>query len=239
MSVAMILFSGDLSPYSAKVRMQIYAMGVNDDFSFELPVVQFFSGKLKEVSPIGRIPILKTDEGLIPESEVIAEYIDELYPQQSLVGNTPMERANIRVLSRIADTYLMDNIFLALGQMRVPEPNQAIIDLLTAQVVRGVTALEEYLTADGYAAGGTELTRADCSLVPALYMCDRTLPRLGISNPVLGLVKTEAYWGRIQQNEHAARVIAEMDRGLKARLDGSEQRMVAEAMKQAAAQSGS
>jgi glutathione S-transferase len=235
----MILYSGDLSPYSAKVRMQIYAMGVNDDFSFELPVVQFFSGKLKEVSPIGRIPILKTDEGLIPESEVIAEYIDELYPQQSLVGNTPMERANIRVLSRIADTYLMDNIFLALGQMRVPEPNQAIIDLLTAQVVRGVTALEEYLPADGYAAGGSELTRADCSLVPALYMCDRTLPRLGISNPVLGLVKTEAYWGRIQQNEHAARVIAEMDRGLKARLDGSEQRMVAEAMKQAAAQSGS
>ena len=235
----MILYSGDLSPYSAKVRMQIYAMGVKDDFSFELPVVQFFSGKLKEVSPIGRIPILKTDEGLIPESEVIAEYIDELYPQQSLVGNTPMERANIRVLSRIADTYLMDNIFLALGQMRVPEPNQAIIDLLTAQVVRGVTALEEYLTADGYAAGGSELTRADCSLVPALYMCDRTLPRLGISNPVLGLVKTEAYWGRIQQNEHAARVIAEMDRGLKARLDGSEQRMVAEAMKQAAAQSGS
>ena len=235
----MILYTGDLSPYSAKVRMQIYAMGVKDDFSFELPVVQFFSGKLKEVSPIGRIPILKTDEGLIPESEVIAEYIDELYPQQSLVGNTPMERANIRVLSRIADTYLMDNIFLALGQMRVPEPNQAIIDLLTAQVVRGVTALEEYLMADGYAAGGTELTRADCSLVPALYMCDRTLPRLGISNPVLGLVKTEAYWGRIQQNEHAARVIAEMDRGLKARLDGSEQRMVAEAMKQAAAQSGS
>ena len=235
----MILYSGDLSPYSAKVRMQIYAMGVSDDFSFELPVVQFFSGKLKEVSPIGRIPILKTDEGLIPESEVIAEYIDELYPQQSLVGNTPMERANIRVLSRIADTYLMDNIFLALGQMRVPEPNQAIIDLLTAQVVRGVTALEEYLMADGYAAGGTELTRADCSLVPALYMCDRTLPRLGISNPVLGLVKTEAYWGRIQQNEHAARVIAEMDRGLKARLDGSEQRMVAEAMKQAAAQGGS
>ena len=239
MSLAMILYSGDLSPYSAKVRMQIYAMGVSDDFSFELPVVQFFSGKLKEVSPIGRIPILKTDEGLIPESEVIAEYIDELYPQQSLVGNTPIERANIRVLSRIADTYLMDNIFLALGQMRVPEPNQAIIDLLTAQVVRGVTALEEYLTADGYAAGGSELTRADCSLVPALYMCDRTLPRLGISNPVLGLVKTEAYWGRIQQNEHAARVIAEMDRGLKARLDGSEQRMVAEAMKQAAAQSGS
>jgi len=54
----------------------------------------------------------------------------------------------------------------------------------------------------------------------------------------VGLPKTEAYWERIQQNEHAARVIAEMDRGLKARLDGSEQRMVAEAMKKAAAGRG-
>ena len=231
----MILYSGDLSPYSAKVRMQIYAMGVDDDFAFELPVVQFFSGKLKEVSPIGRIPILKTDEGLIPESEVIAEYIDELYPEKSLVGRTRLERANIRVISRIADIYLMDNIFLALSQMRTAEPNQGIIDLLSAQVLRGVTALEEHLAPQGYAMGGDKLTRADCGLVPALYMCERTLPRLGVTNPIVGWPKTQAYWERIQQNEHAARVIAEMDRGLKARLDGSEQRMVAEAMKKAAA----
>ena len=208
-----------------------------DDFSFELPLAQFFSGRFKEVSPIGRIPILKTSEGLIPESEVIAEYIDELYPERSLLGTTPMERANIRVLSRIADIYLMDNIFLALGQIRVPEPNQAIIELLTAQALRGVTALEEHLSEDGYAAGGADLTRADCALVPALYMCERTLPRLSVANPILGLTKTEGYWARIQQNEHAMRVIAEMDRGLKARLDGSEQRMVAEAMKKAAGES--
>ena len=42
MKAVMILYSGDLSPYSAKVRMQIYAMGVDNDFVFELPVVQFF-----------------------------------------------------------------------------------------------------------------------------------------------------------------------------------------------------
>ena len=230
----MILYSGDLSPYSAKVRMQIYAMGIAEDFTFELPVVQFFSGKLKETSPIGRIPILKTNEAIIPESEVIAEYIDELYPQRALGGKTPLERVNVRVLSRIADTYLMDNIFLALSQLRTPEPNQGVIDLLVAQAVRGVTALDEHLSPSGYAAGGLELSRADCSLVPALYMCDRTLPRLGVSNPIIGLEKTEKYWSRVQKNEHAAKIISEMDRGLKARLDGSEQRMVEEAMKKAA-----
>ena len=231
----MILYSGDLSPYSAKVRMQIYAMGVDDDFSFELPVVQFFSGKLKEVSPLGRIPILKTDEGLIPESEVIAEYIDEIYPERSMLGETPIERAKVRVISRIGDTYLLNNIFLCLGQLATPERNQGVIDLLMGQLLRGAVALEEHLPSHGYATGGEGLTRADCSLVPALYMCDRTVPRLGVANPIVGHPKTEAYWARIQENEHAARIIVEMDRGLKARLDGTEQQRVQEAMKAAAA----
>ena len=43
----MKLYTGDLSPYSAKVRMQIYAMGITD-IEFELPPA-FFMGKLSEV----------------------------------------------------------------------------------------------------------------------------------------------------------------------------------------------
>ena len=66
----MKLFTGNLSPYSAKVRMQIYAMGITD-IEFDLPS-SFFMGKLSEVSPIGRIPVLEVDDGIIPESEVIA-----------------------------------------------------------------------------------------------------------------------------------------------------------------------
>ena len=89
----MKLYTGDLSPYSAKIRMQIYAMGIADDIEFELPLTQFFSGRLKETSPIGRIPILKTDAGVIPESEVIADYLDELYSEKSLLGETAIERA--------------------------------------------------------------------------------------------------------------------------------------------------
>jgi len=67
----MKLYTGDLSPYSAKVRMQIYAMGITD-IKFELPP-SFLLGKMSEVSPIGRIPVLEVEDGIIPESEVIAE----------------------------------------------------------------------------------------------------------------------------------------------------------------------
>ena len=130
----MKLYTGDLSPYSAKIRMQIYAMGIADDIEFELPLTQFFSGRLKETSPIGRIPILKTDAGVIPESEVIADYLDALYPEKSLLGTTAIERANVRLISRIADIYLMNNIFLSLGQLNPDNRNQGIIDLLMSQL---------------------------------------------------------------------------------------------------------
>lgn len=41
----MKLYTGDLSPYSAKIRMQIYAMGIQDDVEFGLPV-EFMMGKM-------------------------------------------------------------------------------------------------------------------------------------------------------------------------------------------------
>ncbi len=219
----MKLFTGDLSPYSAKVRMQIYAMGITD-IEFELPPA-FFMGKLAEVSPLGRIPVLELDDGVIPESEVIAEYLDDLYPEQSLGGDTPRQRAEVRLLSRIADIYLMNNIFLSLGQLNRETRNEAIRDLLIGQVVRGMGALERHI-GDGAFAVGESLTRADCTLVPALFMCESTVPRLDVDNPILATDKVATYWQKIQSNEHAAKVLDEMAKGLRARMDGTERKLI-------------
>jgi glutathione S-transferase len=228
----MQLYTGDLSPYSAKVRMQIYAMGISD-IKFDLPP-SFFMGKLSEISPIGRIPVLETDDGIIPESEVIAEFLDELYPDRSLLGGSPHQRAEIRVLSRIADVYLMNNIFLALGQLNRKTRVDAVLDLLMAQVKRGMGALERHI-GDGDFAVGDRLTRADCSLVPALFLCEKTVPRLDFDDPILATEKVSAYWAKIQKNEHAARILDEMNRGLQARLDGTERKMMEEAIAKAKA----
>jgi len=223
----MKLMTGDLSPYSAKLRMQIYAMGITD-IKFELPV-EFMTGKFKEISPIGRIPALEVDGTIIPESEIIAEYLDEIYPDKSMVGDTPLERAEIRTISRIADIYLMNNIFMSLSQLMTKTPNQGILDLLLGQVNRGIGALEQHIGTGDYAVGD-KLTRADCTLVPALWMCQGTVPRLGGENPIPAAEKVAAYWEKIQKNEFAAKIIEEMKRGMKARLDGTEAKMRAAAI---------
>jgi len=229
----MKLYTGDLSPYSAKVRIQIYAMGISDDITFDLPIATFYQGKFKDISPIGRIPVLETDEGIIPESEVIAEYLDELYPEKSLMqGKTLKEKADIRVISRIADTYLMNNIFMALSQLDPSKRNEAVIDLLMGQVERGMAALEKHISADGFATG-TSLSRADASLAPALFMCENTVPRFGRTSPIEGTTKVKDYWRRIQTNEHCKRALDEMLRGLQARMDGSEQKLAKAAIAKA------
>ena len=82
-------------------------------------------------------------------------------------------------------------------------------------------------------AAGNDLTRADCSLVTALFLSESSLARFEIDNPIDKYPKVAAYWTRIKANSHAERVITEMARGLKARLDGTEQRMIDQAMAKA------
>lgn len=232
----MKLYTGDLSPYSAKVRMQIYAMGIQDELSFDLPV-QFMMGKMNEVSPIGRIPVLEVDEGLIPESEVISEYLDEKFPDKALTGRTLKERADVRLVSRIADLYLMNNIFLSLSQANPETRVQAVLDLLIGQVRRGIGALEKHIGSGAFAVGDS-LTRADCTLVPALWMCSSTVPRLGFDSPIIEDTRVSAYWDKIQHNEFAAKILDEMNKGMKARLDGTERKMAEEAIARAKARQG-
>ncbi len=222
----MKLYGGDLSPYTAKVRMQIYAKGITD-ISFERPP-GFFQGEFNKTSPLGRIPALAigttaatghAGEDVIPESEVIAEYLEECYPTPSMLGSGARQRALVRTISRIGDVYLMNNIFMALPQSPRATRNEAIRDLFVAQMTRGINALEHYL-GDGHCAVGDALTLADCNLVPALFLCEHVVPTLDVPNPIPARPRGAAYWQRIQQNPHAARVIAEMQHGLAERRAG-------------------
>lgn len=212
----MKLYSGDLSPYSARVRMQIYAKGI-DDIVLERPA-DFGLPAFRQRNPIGRIPVLDIDGDLMPESDVIAEYLEEIYPTPSLLGATPRETAHIRTIARIGDIYLMNNMFMLSPQSRAKTRNEGIVELLGGQVVRNVKALDRLIGTDGYAACG-RLTLADCALVPALFLIENVLPTTGVESPVPAAANVAAWWAAIQQNEHAARVLAELHRGLEERRE--------------------
>jgi glutathione S-transferase len=212
----MKLYSGDLSPFSARVRLQIYAKGITD-ITLERPAT-FGMPAFRVENPIGRIPVLDIDGDRMPESEVIAEYLEEIYPEPSMLGATPRETAHIRTLARIGDVYIMNNMFMLAGQANPATRNDGVRDLLAGQVVRNVKALDKLIGTHGFA-WGQRLTMADCALAPGLFMVENVLPSTGVDSPIPANAKVAAYWAAIQTNEHAARVLVELHRGLEERRE--------------------
>nr|WP_070958432.1 glutathione S-transferase family protein [Hyphomonas sp. Mor2] len=57
-----------------------------------------------KVNPAGQLPALELDDGtILTEITVICEYLDETHPGESLMGETPEARAQIRSWTRWAD----------------------------------------------------------------------------------------------------------------------------------------
>jgi len=64
--------------------MQVYAKGLTG-IAIEKPPT-YGTPKFYEDHPIGRVPLLEIDGEAIPESEVIAEYLEEIHPEPSQIG---------------------------------------------------------------------------------------------------------------------------------------------------------
>jgi len=219
----MKLYSWDLSPYSARVRMQIYAKGLTG-VTIEKPPT-YGTPKFYEDHPLGRVPLLDIDGEAIAESAVIAEYLEEIHPEPSLLGATPRENAHIRTLARIGDIYLLNNAFMLAVQTRVlaaktpvTEGNERIIALLGGHLASGTKALDRMIGRDGFACLG-RVTLADCALVPALFFLEYALPGSGLDDPIAANPNVAAYRNAIQKEVSAVRILAELHRGLEERRE--------------------
>jgi glutathione S-transferase len=215
--MTMKLYSWDVSPYSARVRMQIYAKGLTDITTEQTPF--FLTQKFYEDRPLSRIPSLEIDGDAIAESAVIAEYLEEVYPEPSLLGATPRENAHMRTLARIGDVYLMNTAFMLGSQTRVlaaqtPVPTgiESIVALLSGQLASSIRTLDRMIGRDGFACLG-RLTLADCALVPALSYVQHMLLNRGLADPIAANANVAAYHAAIQEQEPAARILDEFDRG--------------------------
>jgi glutathione S-transferase len=86
-----------LSPYCRKVRLVL----AEKRLPFELRVERTWERREEylHLNPAGTVPTLVEDNGLaIPDSTVICEYLDEAYPDNTLVGQTLGERVEVRRL---------------------------------------------------------------------------------------------------------------------------------------------
>ncbi len=92
------LYHLPLSPFSRKVRLLL----AEKRLPFELRVEKVWERRSEylDLNPAGTVPTLLEDGGLaIPDSSVIAEYLEEAYPDTPLLGRGHPERVEARRLA--------------------------------------------------------------------------------------------------------------------------------------------
>ena len=203
----MKLYTAMLSPFAARCRMQIYAKGLEVDF------IEAGSGfakeELAEISPIAKMPVLDDNGLIIPESEVICEYLEDRFPENSLRPVDADSRAMVRLLSRIADTYVFASLFPLFAHLSRKRRDPEVVTAKLAELNKGLASIE-YFLGDGDYAVGDSLTLADCCLVPILLFVSHYLTFFDISDAFENFPKISAYFERMSQQAIPARAIEEI-----------------------------
>lgn len=97
------LFLSARSPFARKVHLVLLEKGL----SFEKHVVDLTARteRFVAISPLGKVPVLQDEDGsVVFDSTVIAEYLEDRYPDPPMFGRGVTERLLHRQVEELGDT---------------------------------------------------------------------------------------------------------------------------------------
>ena len=213
----MKLYNANLSPYTARVRLLCNVKGLNVEM---VDPPGFRTDAFRTINPIGKIPALELDDGtILQESEVICEYLEEMFPTPTLRPINARDRAQARLIARMSDLYLMPAIRPLIFKLFGREiSSQAVAEAIPNLNV-ALKDLEALIGEGGYAAA-KQLTHADGALAASLMFVSAILPRFDAPKPFDAYPKVSAYWNAIGKDPHIAKILGEMQAGMKVAFGG-------------------
>ena len=211
-STRMILYSEATSPYSAVVRVAVYAKQLPIEIA--APPGGLKSDEYRALSGTGTIPCLILDDGsALPESTVILAYLDEAFPERPLLPASAEARAKARLLVRLGMGGVIDPLVGLFHDLSagLATAQATALERLTA----GLDRVEHFLSSDGFAAGAA-FSQADCVLGPSLMGIGAFAGMLGAPDLLTRHPKLTAYNARVAQHPAVAKVLGELQAALAA-----------------------
>ena len=152
-----------ISNYHNKIRIALLEKGV--PFAEDAGCSPSQKDEFLARSPLGKVPFLELGDGRrLAESEVIAEYLEEAYPQKPLLPEDPFERAKVRELVKFMELHLelvarrlYPQVFFNRGRA-----SEETLQAVQKDLAKGVRAFKGLVKFDPYIAG-KDLTIADCA----------------------------------------------------------------------------
>jgi len=97
------LYGFDVSNYYNMIKLAMALKGI------EYEAVTTYPNQTPEylaISPTGKVPALQTEQGVLVETNVILEYLDEIAPQTPLYPTEPFARAKVKELVKLIELYI-------------------------------------------------------------------------------------------------------------------------------------
>ena len=97
------------APNAQKVRIFAHEKNISIEYiPVDLIKYALRTAEMLKKNPLGTVPFLELDDGtIIRESRAIIEYLEGIKSEINMLGETPLEKARIQEVDRLAELGLM------------------------------------------------------------------------------------------------------------------------------------
>lgn len=199
-----------VSNYFNKVKLSLLEKGVPFEEELAYPSQK---EEFRKDSPMGKVPFLRTDKGVLTESQVLTEYIEDMYPAPALYPKDPFERARCREIIEHLELHielparrLYYEVFFG-GS--VSDETKKEVEQLLEKGTRSLTHLARF---EPFIAG-QDFTHADCaafvhlpvvSLVTKMAYGRDFLDDVAQVKPYLKMLAERPAFARVNEDRKAA-----------------------------------
>ena len=191
------------SNYYNKVKLALLEKGL--PFTEELAWI----GETDRVAtPLGKVPYLRTPQGPLCESAVIADYIEQAHPEPALIPADPFQAAKVREIITFLELHLelvARNLYpRAFFGGTVSESAR---EKIGAQLQKNIAAFGQLAKFSPYVAGDS-FTQADCAAIVHLPLVS-SATKIVYGRDYLADLPVRDYLARMAERPHVQRVNAD------------------------------
>ncbi|MHC8389134.1 glutathione S-transferase family protein [Pseudomonas sp. MDT2-39-1] len=207
------LYGFSVSNYYNMVKLALLEKGVPFE---EVPFYAGTSSEALAISPRGKVPVLRTEQGFINETAVILEYIEQSQKGTPLLPSDPFERAQVLALAKEIELYIelpgRACYPAAFFGMQVPE---AIKDKTKAELLAGFAALGRHGKFAPYVAGDN-LSIADLYFLYSVPLACAVGKKLFDIDLLAEIPAAKALLERLEQSPNVQRIAADKEAAMPA-----------------------
>ena len=208
----MKLYGIHLSPFV--MRPLLVARAKGHDLPLDMVEGGIKSDAFLSLSPMAKMPVLHDGDFVLPESQVIAEYLDSVLDGPRTISADPKVAARERLLCRLADVYIVPELG---GLFNAREKPEGLAPALM-KVELGMGYIEHFRHAGDVYAVGDRFSIADAALIPLFFFFDAFGANLPTAELIAARPGLAAWWAHAKASDLGARAVAEQGAGLKAMM---------------------